>query len=217
VYADVVEGQGNSTEIVANAQKWFEQKILPEQPGLHFEIQGAGLEQQKALQSLSVAFPIALLIIYMMLAGLFRSYLQPLVVMIAIPFGVQGAFLGHWITGHDITIMSIIGLVALNGIVVNDSLVLLDFINALERQGLRPYDACAAASKLRLRAILLTTLTTVSGLTPLMFEQSFQAKFLIPLVVTLSFGLIFATLLTLCLVPALNLVLVDLTRRRSVS
>jgi multidrug efflux pump subunit AcrB len=145
-----------------------------------------------------------------MLAGLFKSYTQPLVVMSAIPFGFLGAVIGHWITGETFTIMSAIGLVALAGILVNDSLVLVDFINRRIAAGLTPMEASVDGARKRLRAILLTTLTTASGLVPLMFENSFQAKFLIPMAVTLTFGLIFATALTLILVPCLNLIRDDI-------
>jgi multidrug efflux pump subunit AcrB len=134
------------------------------------------------------------------------------VVLIAVPFGVQGAIVGHWIMGYDLTIMSAIGLVALNGIVVNDSLVLVDFINNRVRQGTSHFESSVAGSKLRMRAIVLNTVTAVVGMTPLMFETSFQAKFLIPLAITLTWGLIFATVLTLVVVPAINMVFFDIAR-----
>ncbi len=152
----------------------------------------------------------AFLIIYGMLAGLFRSYTQPLVVMAAIPFGFIGAVLGHWITGETFTILSAIGMVALAGILVNDSLVLIDFINNRVRSGLPVFEASVDGARKRLRAILLTTLTTAAGLMPLMFETSLQAKFLIPMAVTLTFGLLFATVLTLIVVPALNMIREDI-------
>ena len=163
----------------------------------------------KSFSSLNKAFPIAMLIIYGMLAGLFKSYTQPLVVMSAIPFGFLGAVIGHWVTGETFTILSAIGLVALAGILVNDSLVLVDFINKRVAAGLTPLEASIDGARKRLRAILLTTLTTAAGLIPLMFETSFQAKFLIPMAVTLTFGLLFATGLTLILVPCLNLIRED--------
>ena len=144
-----------------------------------------------------------------MLAGLFRSYIQPLVVMSAIPFGLLGAVIGHWLMGETMTILSAIGMVALTGILVNDSLVLVDFINRRIKNGENVFEASVQGARLRLRAILLTTLTTAAGLTPLMFETSFQAKFLIPMAVTLTFGLLFATALTLVIVPTLNLIMYD--------
>ena len=209
VLADVDEDLGNDTEILASVQEWIDTDLQVSHPGVRCEILGKNRETTKAIGSLKIAFPITLLIIYMMLAGLFRSYLQPLVVMFAVPFGVQGAIVGHLITGYDLTIMSYIGLVALNGIVVNDSLVLVDFINHRIRAGSSPLEASVQGSKLRLRAIVLTTVTTVAGMAPLMTETSFQAKFLIPLSITLAWGLVFATVLTLVVVPSLNMVLFD--------
>ena len=210
VFADVDENIGNETEILAAMQNWYATEVQPRYPNVRYQILGKTVEVNKALGSIYLAFPISILIIYMLLAGLFRSYVQPLVVMIAIPFGVQGAILGHWFMGYDITILSLIGLVALNGIVDNDSLVLVDFINNRIRAGMTPYEASVEGSKLRLRAIILTTITTTVGMSPLMMETKFQAKFLIPIAITLTFGLMFATVLTLVVVPAINMVLIDL-------
>ena len=208
----------STSSVVDKIRAQIETEILPRYPGIDVQYLGQAEEMRKSFSSLQIAFPIALLIIYGMLAGLFRSYTQPLVVMSAIPFGFLGAVIGHWITGETFTILSAIGLVALAGILVNDSLVLVDFINRRVLDGLSPFDASVDGAKKRLRAILLTTLTTAAGLMPLMFETSFQAKFLIPMAVTLTFGLLFATGLTLILVPCLNLIrndiLVSLLQRK---
>lgn len=209
VLGDVGES-ASASEILAKINEKFENEISPQHPGVRIEFLGSAEEQQKAFTGLKLAFPVALLLIYMMLAGLFRSYIQPVVVMSAIPFGIQGAIIGHWVTGETFTILSGIGLIALTGIVVNDSLVLVDFINGRVRQGADYFEASVDGARLRLRAILLTTLTTVAGLAPLMFETSFQAKFLIPMAVTLTFGLSFATVLTLIIVPCLNMIFFDL-------
>lgn len=207
VTASVDEAVVPSTSTVhAAIEKLVEEELLPVYPGLEVEFLGEAEEMRKSFSSLRMAFPVALLIIFAMLAGLFKSYTQPLVVMSAIPFGFLGAVIGHWVTGETFTIMSSIGLVALAGILVNDSLVLVDFVNKRIEAGLSPLEASVDGARKRLRAILLTTLTTASGLVPLMFENSFQAKFLIPMAVTLTFGLIFATALTLILVPCLNLI-----------
>ncbi|GAB5441538.1 MAG: efflux RND transporter permease subunit [Fuerstiella sp.] len=195
--------------VIEKIREQAEASIVPKYPGLEIQYLGQAEEMRKSFSSLKMAFPIALLIIFGMLAGLFKSYSQPLVVMSAIPFGFLGAVIGHWVTGETFTILSWIGLVALAGILVNDSLVLVDFVNKRVAAGLSPYDASIDGAKKRLRAILLTTLTTASGLIPLMFETSFQAKFLIPMAVTLTFGLLFATGLTLILVPCLNLIRED--------
>ena len=207
---DEVAAGATTMEILAEVSERFaDTPLAREHPDLALEFLGKVEEQQKSFAGLAVAFPVALLMIYTLLAGLFRCYVQPLVVMAAIPFGLQGAIIGHWITGNPITILSWIGFVALSGILVNDSLVLVDFINKHIERGYTRFEASVQGSKLRLRAILLTTLTTIAGLTPLMFETSLQAKFLIPMAVTLTFGLAFATLLTLIIVPTLNMIFFD--------
>jgi multidrug efflux pump subunit AcrB len=208
VFADVDELH-NDNEIANSLQKWIDTEFRERFPDVRVEMLGKTLENRKFINSMMVAFPVSILIIYVLLAALFRSYVQPLVVLIAIPFGVQGAIVGHWIMGYNLTIMSLIGLVALNGIVDNDSLVLVDFINTKVKAGLSHFEASVEGSKLRMRAIVLNTITAVVGMTPLMFETSFQAKFLIPLAVTLTWGLIFATALTLVVVPAINMVFFD--------
>ena len=210
VFANVDDELGNTQDILKKVRANFDAKIAPQHPNVKIEFLGSSEEMRKAFSGLKLAFPVALLIIFMMLAGLFRSYAQPLVVMAAIPFGFLGAIIGHLVTNNPLTILSMIGMVALCGILVNDSLVLVEFINKRVRAGLSHFEASIEGAKLRLRAILLTTLTTAAGLTPLMFETSFQAKFMIPMAVTLTFGLIFATLLTLVIVPALNLIFLDI-------
>jgi hydrophobic/amphiphilic exporter-1 (mainly G- bacteria), HAE1 family len=200
----------STSSVIEKIREKATAEIVPRYPGIDIQYLGQAEEMRKSFSSLRMAFPVALLIIYGMLAGLFRSYTQPVVVMAAIPFGFLGAVLGHWLTGETFTILSWIGLVALAGILVNDSLVLVDFINRRVADGLSHMDASIDGAKKRLRAILLTTLTTASGLIPLMFETSFQAKFLIPMAVTLTFGLLFATVLTLVLVPCLNLIRYDI-------
>ena len=200
-------------EILAQLREGFIPTLVEKNPGLRVEYLGSAEEQAKSFGGLIPAVLAALLTIYMLLAGLFRSYVQPIVVMSVIPFGLQGAIIGHWFTDYPFTFLSVVGFAALTGILVNDSLVLVDFINTRMRQGMSPFEASINGSKLRLRPILLTTLTTAAGLTPLMFETSFQAKFLIPMAVTLTFGLIFATVLTLLIVPSLNLIFWDLNQQ----
>ncbi|MED5399897.1 MAG: efflux RND transporter permease subunit, partial [Planctomycetota bacterium] len=212
VFGAVDSAVADSSVVVNRVREDFESEIAPNYPDVRIEFLGNFEERSKAFGSLWVAFPVVLVLIYMMLAGLFRSYTQPVVVMAAIPFGLLGAIVGHWITGNPITILSEIGFVALAGILVNDSLILVDFINRRIRRGEDSFEASVAGARSRLRAILLTTLTTASGLTPLMFETSFQAKFLVPMAVTLTFGLIFATALTLVIVPSLNLVFLDIKK-----
>ncbi|HUG89878.1 MAG TPA: efflux RND transporter permease subunit [Planctomycetaceae bacterium] len=213
VFAELDEAyQSELQSILAGVQQTFADEIGPRHPGVRIDLLGQAEEMGKAFSGLAIAMPVALLLIYMQLAGLFRSYTQPLVVMAAIPFALEGAIVGHWVTGYPVTILSMIGMVALTGIVVNDSLVLVDFINARVRGGMSHFEASVQGGRLRLRAILLTTVTTIAGLTPLMFETSFQARFLIPMAVTLTWGLGFATALTLVVVPALNLAFFDIRR-----
>ena len=140
-------------------------------------------------------------IIYALLAIPFKSYLQPLIVMSVIPFGMIGAVVGHWIMGMDLTIMSLLGMLALIGVVVNDSLVLVDFINKKRSEGGELLEAVKMAGASRFRPVMLTSLTTFIGLMPLLFEKATQAQFLIPMAVSLGFGIIFATFITLLLVP----------------
>ncbi|MFN3158326.1 MAG: efflux RND transporter permease subunit [Rubinisphaera brasiliensis] len=210
IFGDVQSETNNANDVMRQFQTTFVPELLAKHPGIHVDFEGTTEEQQKSFSSLALALPAAFLLIYMLLAGLFRSYFQPLVVMSAIPFGLLGAVIGHYITDNPITILSCIGFLALSGILVNDSLVLVDFINTRLRRGVDPFEANVLGAKLRLRAILLTTLTTAAGLTPLMFETSFQAKFLIPMAVTLTYGLIFATGLTLIIVPCLNMIFLDM-------
>ncbi len=215
IYGDVDSTRGNLADVMQKLTSDTMTSLQAEFPNTRIELLGTSEERGKSFAGLALAFPVALLLIYLMLTGLFRSYWQPAVVMTAIPFGIAGTLVGHWMTDNPFTILSRIGLVALSGIVVNDSLVLVDFINSLIRKGLDPFTASVQGAKLRLRAILLTTVTTVAGLTPLMFETSFQAKFLIPMAVTLTYGLAFATILTLIVVPCLNLIYLDIAHRRT--
>jgi len=150
-------------------------------------------------------------VMFLLLASQFRSYIQPVIIMTAIPFGLIGAIVGHFFMGLDITMISIFGIVALSGIVVNDSLILIDFINNRVRGGEKVFDSVIAAGQSRFRPVLLTSVTTVAGLFPLLLETSFQAQFLIPMAVSISSGLIAATGLTLVFVPALYVVIVDVT------
>ena len=150
--------------------------------------------------------------IFLLLASQFRSYAQPIIIMMAIPFGLIGAFVGHWVMGMQITILSLFGIVALSGIVVNDSLILIDFINRAVRGGEDILTAVVESGKARFRPVLLTSLTTIAGLFPLLLERSFQAQFLIPMAISISFGLLFATVLTLLYVPAIYLIIEDVRR-----
>jgi multidrug efflux pump subunit AcrB len=167
---------------------------------------------RESLSSLQFGFAVAALLIYALVAMLFRSYFLPVLVIAAIPISFVGVVFGHAIMGYPLTLLSMIGAVALAGIVVNDSLILVDLINRKRRSGTATFTAVMEGSKERLRAILLTSATTIAGLAPLMLEQSFQAQFLIPMAISIVFGLAFATVLTLLVIPSCYLVLEDIRR-----
>ncbi len=180
-------------------------------PGLSYGYEGRQADQADSLSSLQTGFLFALMLIYFLLAVPFRSYTQPLIVMLSIPFGIVGAVLGHIIMGYNISMISIMGIIALAGVVVNDSLVLIDYANRLRRDGMNPWDAIRDAGVRRFRPIILTTLTTFGGLAPMIFETSRQARFIIPMAISLGFGILFATVITLILVPSLYLMIEDLS------
>lgn len=178
-------------------------------PGLAYSFEGRQADRRESMQSLTRGMMFALLVIYAMLAIPFNSFVQPLIIMVVIPFGIVGAVIGHLIMGYSLSLMSVFGVVALSGVVINDSLVLIDFANRQRRRGLNRHDAIHLSGIHRFRPILLTTLTTFGGLTPMIFETSRQARFLIPMAVSLGFGILFATLITLLMVPCLYLIVED--------
>jgi multidrug efflux pump subunit AcrB len=181
-------------------------------PGLSYSFEGRQADRRESMQSLVKGLMFALLVIYAMLAIPFNSFIQPLIIMVVIPFGIVGAVIGHLIMGYSLSLMSMFGVVALSGVVINDSLVLIDFANRQRRQGVDRHDAIHISGINRFRPILLTTLTTFGGLTPMIFETSRQARFLIPMAISLGFGILFATLITLLLVPCLYLIIDDLVQ-----
>jgi len=211
ITADVDSNVTNSSQVIAVLASTFP-ALLERYPGIKLEFGGQKLETQRSFSSLKRDFIAALLMIYAILAGLFRSYIQPLIVMSVIPYGLSGAVVGHLVMGYPLTLLSMIGLVALTGIVVNDSMILVTFINRRVAEGMPVVEAIIDGGKSRLRPILLTSATTVLGIAPLLLETSFQAKFLIPMGISISAGLIFATVLTLVGVPALYLIVGDLKR-----
>ncbi len=201
VYADVEQDQANASEVLAELEAGFLPRLLERYPGLRYDLEGEEEERQESVQSLMRGFVLAIFLIYALLAVQFRSYLQPFLVMSAIPYGVVGAVWGHVLMGWDLTLLSLFGVVALAGVVVNDSLLMIDFINRARRSGLAVREALLQAGQRRFRPILLTSVTTFLGLTPLLLEQSLQAQFLIPMAISLGFGVLFATTITLILVP----------------
>lgn len=190
----------------------FLQDLAPQFPGIRYSMEGEAREQRESFGSLGAGMAFVLFVIYALLAVPFKSYLQPLIVMSVIPFGIVGAVLGHMILGMNLSIMSLMGMLALTGVVVNDSLVLVDYVNRRKREGRAAVEAATVAGTARFRAVMLTSLTTFAGLMPLIFEKSTQAQFLIPMAVSLGFGILFATLITLILVPINYVILEDLKR-----
>lgn len=212
VSADITP-RSRAGEVLTDLQENVLPEFLRERPGLSYSFEGHQAEIRESMGSLKVTFILALMAIYAMLAIPFRSYTQPLVVMLSIPFGIVGAFLGHLIMGYDLSIPSMFGIVALAGVVVNDALVMIDFANFREREeGLSHHDAIHSAAVQRFRPIMLTTLTTFGGLAPMIFETSRQAKFLIPMALSLGFGILFGTAVTLVIVPAMYLGIDDVRR-----
>lgn len=181
-------------------------------PGYNFEFGGETEEQRKSVTSLLQAYTITALIIYMILGGLFKSFLQPFVVMFAVPFGIIGVIIGHFVMNQSLSLLSLIGVVALSGIVVNDSLLLVDFINRARTKGMRRWRSIVMSGRVRMRPILLTTLTTTLGLLTLSFQTKGQAGYLAPMAISIVWGLLFATGLTLFLVPAFFAIGDDLIR-----
>jgi len=212
VSCDLDEAVANARKITASLREEFLPDLTDRYPGIRYDLEGQEKRTRESIDSLKRGFTLALMGIFLLLAGQFRSYIQPVIIMLAIPFGLIGAVVGHLVLGLQITIISVFGIVALAGIVVNDSLILIDFINRQVRNGTAAEAAVAAAGKARFRPVLLTSVTTIAGLLPLLLERSFQAQFLIPMAVSICFGLLASTLLTLLYVPALYLIVTDVVR-----
>ncbi|WP_020585380.1 efflux RND transporter permease subunit [Desulfobacter curvatus] len=205
-----VTPQSQSENIIRDMEQEILPSLMKQYPGLSYEFKGKQADIKESVTALVKGLALALFCVFALLAIPFKSYFQPLIIMLCIPFGVIGAVAGHIIMGYSLSVMSLFGLVAMAGVVVNDSLVLIDFANRLVRGGMPVAAAVKAAGIQRFRPILLTTLTTCGGLAPIITETSRQAKFLIPMAISLGFGIFFATLITLGLVPCLYLILEDI-------
>ena len=215
VIADVDDTIANASDINRDLDRNVLPGLMSEQPGLQYRFAGRQRERNESFKSLYVTYPLAMLAIYGLLAVQFRSYLQPVIVMSAIPFGIVGAVVGHvlmgfvFMTKFNLGLLSMFGIVALSGVVVNDSLILIDLINRERKSGAALSQVVRDCATRRFRPIMLTTLTTFFGLVPMMLERSLQARFLIPMAISLAFGVMFATLITLFLVPLLYMILED--------
>ena len=206
VVADIEKGTVNMTSLSAELTVFLD-NLIAKYPGTTYKLGGEQEEQSDSFTSLKYGLFAVLFTIYCLLAIPFKSYTQPLIVMSVIPFGIIGSIVGHWIMGTNLTIMSMMGIMALIGVLVNDSLVLVDYINKTRATGAALYDALLTAAAARFRPVMLTSLTTFFGLLPLLFEKETQAQFLIPMAISLGFGIIFATFITLLLVPVNYMVL----------
>lgn len=204
-----VEPNNAVTRVLSGLEAGELPQLMTDFPGSTWSFKGNQADMRESTRTLWGGFALALGVIYSLLAIAFRSYTQPLIVMMAIPFGVVGAVIGHLILGHDLSLVSLMGVIALSGVVVNDSLVMIDYANK-HRGQLSALEMIRQAGVRRFRPILLTTLTTFGGLAPIIFERSDQANQLIPMAVSLGFGIVFATAIILVLVPCLYVVFEDI-------
>ncbi|TDJ39100.1 MAG: efflux RND transporter permease subunit, partial [Gammaproteobacteria bacterium] len=190
-------------QIVDQVSRDFIPELLSRYPGVTSELTGSSMEERMSIMQTGYAFLAALFGIYALMAIPLKSYVQPLIVMSVIPFGIIGAVVGHMFLGITINALSIIGIIALSGVVVNDSLIMVHFVNSAVAEGATPAEAAISSGIVRFRAILLTSLTTFFGLLPIVLETSQEAQMIIPMAVSLAFGIVFSTIITLILVPCL--------------
>ncbi len=209
VTADVTP-RSRADMVLESIKKETLPRLMKKYAGLSYSFEGRQSERKESMAALGRGMIVAMMIVYVLLAVVFRSYIQPFIIMLSIPFGIVGAIIGHLIMGYDLSLLSMFGIVALSGVVVNDSLVLIDFANRRLKEGYTHFSAVINAGVQRFRPILLTTLTTFFGLMPMIFEQSRQAKFLIPMAISLGFGILFSTFIILILVPALYIITKDI-------
>ena len=207
-----VEPQRATGQVVRAINRDVLPKLRADHPGLTWTFEGTNAEMRESTQALWGGFFLAMAAVFALLAIAFNSYAQPLIVMAAIPFGIVGAVIGHILLGFDLSLVSLMGVIALSGVVVNDSLIMIDYANR-HRGKLSAFDAIHQAGLRRFRPIVLTTITTFGGLTPIILETSTQAAYLIPMAISLGFGIVFATFIILVLVPCLYMILDDLTPR----
>ncbi|MCG8549542.1 MAG: efflux RND transporter permease subunit [Desulfobacterales bacterium] len=210
VSAAVDTKKANANEIFAELSANYFPEMKQRYPGLYVALQGEKKKMRESFGSLQIGFPLAVLGIFIIIATMFRSYAQPFVILFTVPFGIIGAVIGHLVLGYDLSMMSMFGMVALTGVVVNDAIVLIERINENLAEKMPFFEAILQGGMRRFRAIFLTTLSTVGGLTPLIMETDFQAKFLIPMALSIAAGVAFATILTLVLIPSLLVILNDL-------
>jgi len=212
VTAEVNNRIANSGEIFAQLGKTTFLDLKGEYPDIYLSMQGSKKNTRESFSSLIVGFPIAMVGIFVIIATIFRSYIQPFIILFTIPFGIIGAIVGHLLLGYSLSMMSIFGMVALSGVVINDAIVLIERVNENLTEGMKLFDAIIQGGARRFRAIFLTSISTVGGLSPLIMETDMQAKFLIPMALSVAGGVAFATVLTLILIPSLLVIMNDLRR-----
>ncbi len=210
--ASVNKATTTSDAVTARLEREFFPEFLARHPSISTTESGEVEQRKKSLQSLLKGFVFSIVFIYVLIAIPLRSYLKPLIIMSVIPFGIIGALMGHYLMGIDISILSVFGILALSGVVVNDSLVLVCAVNDLQDEGKSLDEAVGMAGVDRFRAILLTSLTTFFGLAPLLLEKEVQAQFLKPMAASLAFGIVFATVITLFLLPVLFIIINDVRK-----
>lgn len=203
VSAELDTSKANASRIASDLKSDVVPKLLARYPSLRFRWEGQQQETAESFNSLAIGFVVAMLAMYLLLVFEFKSYLQPFIVLAIVPFGMVGAIFGHALQGLSLTLFSMFGMVTLAGVVVNDSIVMVDFINQCIHRGMLPREAIITAGSRRLRAVFLTSVTTIAGLAPMLLEKSFQAQALIPMATSLAFGLLGSTLLVLLMVPLL--------------
>jgi len=211
ISADVEKLNTNMTVLNASLRDFMDE-LITRYPDVGYSLEGEAREQRESFGSLGWSLLGVLFAIYVLLAIPFKSYAQPFLVMSVIPFGLVGSVLGHWIMGSNLTLLSLMGMLALIGVVVNDALVLVDYINQQRARGMSVQHAVLSAGTARFRPVMLTSLTTFIGLVPLLFEKSTQAQFLIPMAISLGFGILFATFITLIMIPV-NYMLLENARQ----
>lgn len=212
VTAEVDSNQANAQEIFADLEQKTFPTLTENHHDLYIAMQGAKKNTRESLGSLLVGFPIAIVGIFVIVATIFRSYIQPFIILFTIPFGIIGAIIGHLIFGYDVSMMSIFGMVALSGVVINSSIVLIERVNTNLSLGMDLFEATIQGGARRFRAIFLTSISTIGGLAPLIMETDMQAKFLIPMALSVAAGVAFATVLTLVLIPSLLVIVNDFKR-----
>jgi multidrug efflux pump subunit AcrB len=205
ISADLDESTANADLIIRELQNNFVPKLKEQFPAISIRWEGQREQSNESVGSLMIGFAVAILAMYVLLVLQFRSYVQPALILAIVPFGMIGAVWGHALLGLPLTLFSMFGLVALSGVVINDSIVLIDFINSRVRDGIPVREALLESGERRFRPIILTSMTTIAGLIPLMLERSFQAQLLIPMAASLAFGLMLGTVLVLVLVPVFYL------------